>query len=158
MNWGVFLACWAVSAAIALVLGRDTNWDLRNYHYYNVYALLEGRWETDLTPAGPHTFLHPGLDIPFYLLTQGPLNAWPRLVSVLQASYAGLLGFLTIAVTNLACHGKAGRVTVTSALAACFGLSGAATLPEIGSTYNDIQVACLVPGRAARPPRGERRR
>jgi hypothetical protein len=146
MNWGVFLACWAVSAAIALVLGRDTNWDLRNYHYYNVYALLEGRWETDLTPAGPHTFLHPGLDIPFYLLTQGPLNAWPRLVSVLQASYAGLLGFLTIAVTNLACHGKAGRVTVTSALAACFGLSGAATLPEIGSTYNDIQVACLALG------------
>jgi hypothetical protein len=146
MGWGVFLACWAVSAAIALALGRDTNWDLRNYHYYNVYALLEGRWGLDLTPARAHSFLYPGLDIPFYLLTQSPLNAWPRLVSVLQTSYGGLLGFLVIAVTSLACHGKAGRVTVTSALAACFGFSGAATLPEIGSTYNDIQVDCLVLG------------
>jgi hypothetical protein len=29
---------------------------------------------------------------------------------------------------------------------ACFGLTGAATLPEVGTTYNDIQVGCLVLG------------
>ncbi|MFC0386867.1 hypothetical protein [Muricoccus vinaceus] len=146
MDWKVFLACWAAAAFVALALGRDTSWDLRNYHYYNIYALLEGRWAVDLTPARAHTFLHPGLDLPFYLLTQSYLNAWPRLVSVLQASYAGLLAFLTIAVANLVLNGKAGRVTPATALVACFGLSGAATLPEIGSTYNDIQIACLVLG------------
>ncbi|MBL6459585.1 hypothetical protein JMJ55_30225 [Belnapia sp. T6] len=146
MGWGVLLACWTAAAAVALALGRDTSWDLRNYHYYNVYALLEGRWEVDLAPARAHSFLHPGLDLPFYLLTQSPLNTWPRLVSVLQASYAGLLAFLTIALANLACHGAVGRVTPASALVALFGLTGAATLPETGSTYNDVQIGCLVLG------------
>lgn len=146
MGWCVFLACWLAAAAIALALGRDTSWDLRNYHFYNVYALLEGRWSIDLTPARAHTFLHPGLDLPFYLLTQSPLNAWPRTVSALQAGYAGLLAFLAIALANLALHGEARRVTPASALAALFGLTGAATLPEVASTYNDIQTGCLVLG------------
>jgi hypothetical protein len=108
MGWGVFFACWAAAAAVALALGRDASWDLRHYHYYNAYALLEGRWAVDLAPARAHSFLHPGLDLPFYLLTRSPLNAWPRAVSVLQAGYAGLLAFLALAVANLACHGAAG--------------------------------------------------
>ena len=146
MGWGVFLACWAAAAAVALALGRDASWDLRNYHHYNAYALLDGRWALDLAPARAHSFLHPGLDLPFHLLARSPLNAWPRLVSALQAGYAGLLAFLALALANLACHGAAGRATPASALAALFGLTGAATLPEAGSTYNDVQVGCLVLG------------
>ncbi|MFT8247195.1 hypothetical protein [Roseomonas sp. BN140053] len=146
MGWGVFLACWALAAIAALTLGRDANWDLRNYHYYNAYALLQGRWDVDLAPAGGHSFLHPGLDLPFYLLTQSSLNHWPRLISVLQAGYLGLLAFLVLAITNLVCHGAPGRLSGCSMLVAAFGLSGAATLPEAGTTFNDIQVGCLVVG------------
>lgn len=146
MGWGVFLACWAMAAAVALVLGRDANWDIRNYHLYNPYALLEGRWGFDLAPAGLHSFLHPGLDIPFYLLTRSPLNAWPSVVLTLQAGYLGILAFLVLAVANLACHGAARRVTIESTLTAAFGLTGAATLPQAGATFNDVPVACLVIG------------
>ena len=146
MGWGVFLACWAMAAAVALVLGRDANWDIRNYHLYNPYALLEGRWGWDLAPAGLHSFLHPGLDIPFYLLTRSPLNAWPSVGLTLQASYLGILAFLVLAVANLACHGVARRVTIESTLTAAFGLTGAATLPQAGATFNDVPVACLVIG------------
>ena len=28
--------------AIALAMGQDSNWDLRNYHWYNPYAFLQG--------------------------------------------------------------------------------------------------------------------
>ncbi|MBD0273602.1 MAG: hypothetical protein ICV73_16955 [Acetobacteraceae bacterium] len=146
MGWRVFLVCWALAAVAALAFGRDANWDLRNYHYYNAYALLEGRWDVDLAPAGGHTFLHPGLDLPFYLATRSPLNAWPRLVAALQAGYLGLLAFLVLAVTNLACHGDARRASGTSVLVAAFGLTGAATLPEAGTTFNDLQIGCLVVG------------
>ncbi|WP_144404712.1 glycosyltransferase 87 family protein [Belnapia sp. F-4-1] len=135
-----------MAAAIALALGRDANWDIRNYHLYNPYALLERRWGLDLAPAGLHSFLHPGLDIPFYLLTRSPLNAWLRVVSTLQAGYLGLLIFLTLAVANLACHGSARRATWESMLTAAFGLTGAATLPQAGATFNDVPVACLVVG------------
>jgi len=146
MGWGVFLVCWALAAAVALALGRDANWDLRNYHLYNPYALLEGRWNLDLAPAGLHSFLHPGLDVPFYLLTRSPLNDWPRVVYALQAGYLGLLTFLTLAVVNLACHGEPLRASGESTLVAAFGLTGAATLPQAGATFNDVQVACLVVG------------
>lgn len=146
MGWGVFLACWTLAAAAALALGRDANWDMRNYHLYNPYALLEGRWDLDLAPAGLHSFLHPGLDVPFYLLTRSPLNGWPRVAYALQAGHLGLLAFLTLAVTNLACHGDTRRVTGESASVAAFGLTGAATLPQAGATFNDVQVACLVIG------------
>jgi hypothetical protein len=146
MGWGVFLACWALAAMAALALGRDANWDLRNYHYYNAFGLLEGRWDLDLAPAGGHSFLHPGLDLPFYLLTRGPLNHWPRAVAALQAGYLGLLAFLVLAVTNLACYGGAWRASGASVLTAAFGLTGAATLPEAGTTFNDLPVACLVVG------------
>src|SRR4028119_51846 len=136
MGWGVFFACWAAAAAVALALGRDASWDLRHYHYYNAYALLEGRWAVDLAPARAHSFPHPALAPPFYLLTRSPLNAWPRAVSVLQAGYAGVLAFLALAVANLACHGAAGRATAASGLVACFGLTGAATLPEGGTGHH----------------------
>ena len=146
MGPGTFLACWAIAAAVAIALGRDANWDIRNYHIYNPHALLEGRWAVDLAPAGLHSFLHPGLDIPFYLLVRSPLNAWPRVVSALQAGSLGLLAFLTLAVVNLACHGEARRATGESILVAAFGLTGAATLPQAGATFNDVPVACLVMG------------
>jgi hypothetical protein len=146
MGWGLFLGCWATAAAISLALGHDANHDLLNYHYYIAYALLEGRWGMDHAAAGAHSFLHPVLDLPFYLMTQGPLNGWPRTVAVLQAGYAGLLAFLALAVANLACHGEAGRATGTSLLVAAFGLTGVATVGEVGATQNDIQIGCLVLG------------
>jgi hypothetical protein len=29
--------------------GQDSNWDLLNYHFYNGYALLNGRFSIDVT-------------------------------------------------------------------------------------------------------------
>src|SRR5438270_12031516 len=107
-------ACWAAFACVALLLGRDTNWDLRNYHFYNAYALLEGRLWRDLAPANAQAFLHPGLDVPFYLLVRSPLNAWPRVVSVLQSFYAGLLALLALGVANRVCNLRAGRISASS--------------------------------------------
>ncbi|MBD0273636.1 MAG: hypothetical protein ICV73_17125, partial [Acetobacteraceae bacterium] len=63
-----------------------------------------------------------------------------------QAAPLGLLAFLTLAVANLACHGEARRATGESASVAAFGLTGAATLPQAGGTFHDVQVACLVIG------------
>lgn len=146
MGWGVFAACWVVAAAVALALGRDVNPDLQNYHFYNAYALIEGRWALDLAFAGMHSFLHPGLDLPYYLMTRGPLNAWPWLVTALQAGYFGVLAFLVLAIANLCCHGDARRLTGASLLVALLGLTGAGTLPEAGATQNDVQVGCLVVG------------
>jgi hypothetical protein len=54
----------------SLYLGKDVNWDLRNYHYYNAYAFLEHRLDFDIAPAQLQTFYNPFLDLPFFWMTQ----------------------------------------------------------------------------------------
>ncbi|HEU0118427.1 MAG TPA: hypothetical protein VFR09_07315, partial [Alphaproteobacteria bacterium] len=53
---------------LALYLGQDANWDLRNYHWYNAYAFLNGRYGFDMLPSQTPYFYNPLLDVPFYLL------------------------------------------------------------------------------------------
>ena len=35
-------------AAFVIVLGKDTSWDFRNYHWHGPYALLNGRMGPDV--------------------------------------------------------------------------------------------------------------
>ena len=53
---------------LALALGQDANWDLRNYHYYNAFAFLNDRYGQDILPSQTPYFYNPLLDVPFYLL------------------------------------------------------------------------------------------
>lgn len=64
-----------VSGFVSLFLGKDINWDLRNYHYYNAYAFLANRMDFDIAPAQLQTFINPIADIPFYLMAKS-FPAW----------------------------------------------------------------------------------
>jgi hypothetical protein len=39
-----------------LAMGQDANWDLRNYHWYNAYSFLNGRFFFDVVPAQTPSF------------------------------------------------------------------------------------------------------
>jgi hypothetical protein len=65
--WPVLLAAPLVSALASLALGADLNYDLRHYHFYNGWALLERRLDHDLAPAGPQSYLNPLQDGLYYL-------------------------------------------------------------------------------------------
>src|SRR5207244_919974 len=51
---------------LALALGQDDNWDLKNYHLYNAYALLNGRLGVDLAPGQWQSYFNPTLDLVYY--------------------------------------------------------------------------------------------
>src|SRR5262249_23616295 len=70
--------------ALALALGQDANWDLRNYHWYNAYRFLTGRLFTDLGASTPY---NPLLDVPFYL---GGLLLPAKVFSFLWGTLHGL--------------------------------------------------------------------
>ena len=55
---------------LAAALGKDDNWDLLRYHYYNPHAWLHGRNGHDLLAADFHVYFNPLLDLPFYLGNQ----------------------------------------------------------------------------------------
>jgi hypothetical protein len=73
-----------------LLLGQDANWDLKNYHAYNGWAVFNGGLSRDLHPAAIQSYLNPLIDIPtFVLVSFVPsalgtllLSAWHLLVAI----------------------------------------------------------------------------
>jgi hypothetical protein len=55
---------------LSIALGQDDNWDLRNYHWYNPYALLNGRLPVDMAPGNWQSYFNPLIDVPYYVLNQ----------------------------------------------------------------------------------------
>jgi MFS family permease len=140
--------CLAIGVAASLWLGPDANWDLRNYHWYNVWALLNGRLDDDLLVASMQTYFNPLWDLPHYFIARylglAMAGAWHG------AFYGGLL-FLGLQIARLslaALPPLGGRLGIygLAVVATAFGATGVATLSEIGATFNDIDTGCFIAG------------
>lgn len=121
--------------------GQDANWDLLNYHLYNPFALLTGRFGSDIMPAGIHTFLNPLLDVPLYLLIKY-FNAYPQWISFLQGFWGGALGFTLYKICKLFFREE--KSSLTSWLAFAIGITGSAFLSQTGLSYNEVPMAFLL--------------
>ncbi|MCU1350702.1 MAG: hypothetical protein JWO56_3732, partial [Acidobacteria bacterium] len=124
VGWPLALAaCILAAGGASLALGQDANWDLRNYHYYNAWALLNGRWRIDLAPGQVQSFYNPVGDLPFYFLAS-TLTA--RGVALAMAIPAGLSAFFLAKIAALLFAAPEGaRRWVTIASAVAIGVTGA---------------------------------
>lgn len=153
----LFLCCIVpiVYGLAALYLGQDANWDLRNYHWYNPYALLNNRYGFDLLPSQLPYFYNPLLDVPFYLLaSHSPAKCAFFLLACLQGVNFVLLFRLAFALIQ---HRHPMVKTCLCSLIAILGLLGAGTIAQIGTTFYDtvtslgvLGSACLVVKNAGR--------
>ena len=114
---------------LGLTLGMDANWDLRNYHWYNAYALLTGRLGMDMLPAQMPSFYNPLLDVPFYLLaTHLPARAAGFVWGTLHGLNLALVFLLAHATLRV---GTAwGRVALAALLAVMAGFGLAIDAPR----------------------------
>jgi hypothetical protein len=133
----VLLAC-----CISLGQGQDANWDLRNYHLYNPYSLLNGRFEADLNAVGIQTYLNPLLDLPYYLLSMHLLANMPRAVAFLAGIPFGLLIVIVLRIARTALPGTS--ESWLPPIATALGVTGTMTWSEIGTTCGDIPIAVIV--------------
>lgn len=121
--------------ALALFLGQDANWDLRNYHWYNAFAFLNSRESFDLLPSQTPYFYNPILDVPFYLIaTHAPSMVAGFLLGCVQGLNLVLLFMLAYAsliIPNP--HHKVIACTLLSAL----GVLGGGGIAQIGTTFYD---------------------
>jgi hypothetical protein len=127
---------------VALALGQDASWDVRNYHFYNPFAYLTGRMGHDIAMGQVATYYNPLLHLPFY---KAVVYLPPRAVGFVLGLLPGLNIFLL--------YGLARR-TIGSAMpvraewlclaAAALGLLGAAGISEIGTSFGDSVVSLLV--------------
>ncbi len=120
---------------VAVWLGQDANWDLRNYHFYNAYAFLHGRRGFDLAVAHHATFYNPLSDLPFYaLVTTLP----PRAVGFAMGFVQGLNFVVVLALAwRMLATARPMVRTWASIGAATLGMTGAMAVSELGTTFHD---------------------
>ena len=115
----------------SMLLGQDSNWDLRNYHLYNGYAVLNGRVGFDLAPAAFQTYFNPALDV-FYHLLNGALP--PRLAGFVMGALQGLNFIVLAAIARRLLGGGQHRLAL---LLAGAGVLGSGFLSALGNTMGD---------------------
>lgn len=79
----LYFLCLSATAFFVYWRGQDRNWDLLNYHFYQGYSLLNGRFMEDIAAAKLQSFLNPTANVWAYLsLTHlpFPLSAWAILL------------------------------------------------------------------------------
>lgn len=125
---------------LSLLYGQDHNWDLQNYHWYNPYALLNGKIDFDLAPGQWQSYFNPTIDLPYYLMNQ-----------VLPAPAAGFimgwlhgLNFVLLAgIARQLAPASSWRAPLLLALA---GSLGPGFLAGVGNTMGDNLTALTVLG------------
>jgi hypothetical protein len=135
-------ACLLFAGSASVWLGQDANWDLRNYHYYNAYAFLNGRLAWDVAPAQLQTYHNPFPDLFFYAIAD---RLPARVVAFVMAAPAGLAAFFLWRSADILFRelGRAQRA-ILAGTALLVGMTGAAGFSVIGSTMNEWPLAALV--------------
>jgi hypothetical protein len=127
----------------SLLRGVDTNWDLRNYHFYDPWAWLNDRMYWDYAPAQIQSYHSPLLDLPFYALVRAELPAFA--ITFLMGVPFGLAVYFFYRITRYATVALAPRREPIVLLAiGLVALTGAAGFSQIGSTMNEWATAALV--------------
>lgn len=128
---------------LALCLGQDANWDLRNYHFYNAYAFLHQRLDYDVAPAQVATYYNPLFYIPFY---ETVLRLPPMLVGFLLGALQGLNFPLLLAIVRNVMAGEPATPWWRGLLIALIGVLGAANISELGTMFGDNLTSLLILG------------
>ncbi|MBD8879670.1 hypothetical protein IHE49_04160 [Rhodanobacter sp. 7MK24] len=137
-------ACLLFGAIGALLLRQDASWDLRNYHLYNVWALLHGRLTIDLAAAGLQSYFNPLLDLPYYLLGMGPLAHLPRLLAALQGLWYGGMVFVLLRIAMRLADLQGRAFGAGDLFAVLIGATGTMTVSQVGLSSNEMPLAMLV--------------
>ena len=138
---GLTILFWA---GFVIVLGKDTSWDFRNYHWYAPYAFLNNRMAMDVVVAHQASYYNPILDIPFYWLATHT-RSWIALGVLGAVQGANVVPLYLIAREGLTFGNQpfADRNLAAGALT-LIGLAGAQTLSSFGTTYYDNVMSVFV--------------
>jgi hypothetical protein len=117
-------------------VGEDVNWDWQNYHEYNVWALLNGRYAIDALPAGFQTYFNPTVYFPVYYLRH--LLPLPYGLMIVGAVHG-----LNLLLTYVLARVLLGQSATMSAIGAAVVIAavGPMTLSEVGTSFSDILIA-----------------
>src|SRR5215475_14518413 len=118
--FGLALLFWA---GFVILLGKDTSWDFRNYHWYAPYALLNHRMAIDVAVAHQASYYNPYLDIPFYWLATHT-SAWIALGALGAAQGANMVPLYLMARAGLRVEAPASDIKIMAGALSLLGMVG----------------------------------
>jgi hypothetical protein len=138
----VFVLVPLIFGGISILLGKDMNWDLRNYHYYNAFAFVHHRMGFDIGVAQTQTWFNPFLDLPFYFMARH----FPARVTGFVLGAVHGLNFWLVFLISLLClqGGRVRRRAGLAALIACVSVIAPGFISELGNTMNDNLISLMV--------------
>ncbi|RKP59039.1 hypothetical protein [Pararobbsia silviterrae] len=126
----------------SLWLGADADWDLANYHIYNPFALLNGRFNQDFGAAGMQTYFNPLLDVPIYWIH---MHLPSRLGGFLLGVFHGLTFVMVLALAKRTVPALPERDRIrVPLLLAIAGTLSASNVTGIGNSMGDITTALFI--------------
>lgn len=140
----MLLALLAAAGVGSSLIGQDANWDMQNYHYYNPWAVWNGRvFAWDVAAAQIQTYHNPLPHFPFFAMVSG---AWPpRLIAFVLALPTVLAGFFVYRLAWILFVGVPPRErAITVALAVTIGVTSAMGLGALANTMNEWLLTALV--------------
>jgi Glycosyltransferase family 87 len=146
-RWPVFQTRTLIPIVIALgsllagaiytwFVGEDVNWDWQNYHEYNVWAIINGRYGVDAMPPGFQTYFNPTVYFPVYYLRHLlPLPYGMMILGAVHGLNLLLIYFLVRVLLKEAATASAigGSILIAAV--------GPMTLSEVGTSFSDILTA-----------------
>jgi hypothetical protein len=134
----IFVLVPLVFGLYAVSRGRDANWDLQNYQWYDAYALLDWRYDRDVAPAHAMSYLPPYLYVPWFWLGNAlPARALGFIIGAVQS--ANLLLLYGLGLVMLPIERRLHREAVALMLA-IVGMCGGMSIGLLGTTFIDSVV------------------
>lgn len=128
-------------ALYTFAMGEDVNWDWQNYHEYNVWAVLNGRYGVDAVPPGFQTYFNPIVYFPVYYLRHFLPSPYGLMI-------IGAIHGLNLALICLFARLVLRPAATVAAMAAAVAIAAAGpmTLSEVGTSFSDVLLALPVIG------------
>lgn len=137
-----YFLCLFVTASFVYHRGQDAGGDLFNYHFYQGYSLVNGRFMEDMAAAGAHSFFNPITDVLAYLSIAHlpfPLSAWSLLLVQLTSIPA-----IVLLAKEIASDLGYPRAFMPAFPAILLSLLAPIWWAELGMSLNDATTAPLI--------------
>ena len=142
----VLLISMVLCGLLAVSFGKELNWDLANYHYYNPFVFLHQRWLMDYWPTSfVHVYFTPTLDFLTYFLIN---NFAPKTAIFMLGALHGINIWLLFCIARLLLKTfhQVRYPDLFALILALLGMYGPTALTGIGSFQHDDLVSLFVLG------------
>jgi len=131
-----------ICLAIALVAGRDLNWDQFNYHLFAGLSVFEERLTQDFFPASIQTYFNPLVYAPFYWMVAHDFHSLA--ISAAHAVVHALNPLLLYAITREVMPPQVRHAKSLAAVTVALGCASNIFLAELGTTFMDLSTSVPV--------------